>query len=574
MVSGVGISLLFLLALGAVILLGGIVVLVVLLFNPKTRVAGVVLLLIMLLVGAVGAAGLFVAVSGRRSQALRMRAVEMDHAIRQRMEAESRRLEAESERQAPVLEIGPDDQTRVTPGPDAVEEDETPGTAVETEATPPEEDAAETPPETEASAEETETAKGEPDSQDSKDSGASQPDAQPAPAEDQPAPQKPPGSETKPAAQGKPSSPPPAWVGAGPQQTADGYQISIVVGPYTKRSECDAAMPAELQTAVALYIADYLGSKAARRVRLAPVYIRQNVVQQEWEEAVENPLDPKVRVLLEPEEKGPLTQVHLRLLFDRRVNDRIDQQWKQAIVSERLWYVGTGMAALLAVLSVVFAGLKIDQSTDGTCRGRLCFAAAATILAVAGVAWFVLRAAQAPPPPMEMATPHVLPLEPISQAASAHGEGQRGLTALATHSPRWALALPVGGLILLVGLAGLVTLVFSERARAVALVVLAAALIGGLILVLLRTGLHMSVGPAEVLILAVATIYLLLVTWLSRNRWSWALGLIACIVVAVLLTPADLLSTLLVVVPLCVIYTIAVLAWKAGRKDPGTEPQG
>ena len=129
----------------------------------------------------------------------------------------------------------------------------------------------------------------------------------------------------------------------------------------------------------------------------------------------------------------------------------------------------------------------------------------------------------------------------------------------------------VGSPLLLVALAGLVALILSEKTRAAGLVILAAVLLGGLAAGLSAADFPISVGPVELLIVAVATVYILLVTLLSRNRWAWMLGLIACFIAAALFSPADPLSMLLVVVPLCVMYTIAVFAWKAPRKSAGPE---
>ena len=66
------------------------------------------------------------------------------------------------------------------------------------------------------------------------------------------------------------------------------------------------------------------------------------------------------------------------------------------------------------------------------------------------------------------------------------------------------------------------------------------------------------------LIVVVAACYVMLLTVLSKMRWAWTLGFIACFGVAAVMTPADPFSLLLVVMPLCALYTIAVFARRSG----------
>jgi len=84
----------------------------------------------------------------------------------------------------------------------------------------------------------------------------------------------------------------PAWVGAPAQRTGDGYRTSVTVGPYMTRQECERALPAALQTAVAEYVDVFIGPRAARRVRLSPQYVTDHVVRESWEETVTVTLDP------------------------------------------------------------------------------------------------------------------------------------------------------------------------------------------------------------------------------------------------------------------------------------------
>lgn len=427
--------------------------------------------------------------------------------------------------------------------------------AVKPETTPPDDDAPEPATGAETPAEESEAAEDNP-------AAAEKPGTEPATAE------KPPVGEEKPAA---PAPSRPSWVGAEPQQTGDGYRMSILVGPYVRRSECDAALPAELQRAAADYIAHYLSPKAARRVRLSPNYVRDNIVKERWEEKVANPLDPKIRVLLEPEEKGPMTQLHALLQFDHKVNARLDELWQRAIVTERLWYLGTAVVTALALLCVLFTGLKVDLTTGGTCRGRLSVAGVAAVVLVVAGAWMLLECA--PPYPLAPypAAPDPLTIIPSSFSTehASHGRSAAGRVGIGP----WAAILPIG-LFLLAAFAGLMVLILNKKTRAAGLVLLAIAGLGGLVVgSRVFDVFPMSVGPVEVIITAAATLYIILLTVLSRSRWLWILGMLVCFILAALLTPPDPLSMLLIVVLLCVLYTIGVFAWKAGRKSPGAEMQ-
>jgi len=85
-----------------------------------------------------------------------------------------------------------------------------------------------------------------------------------------------------------------------------------------------------------------------------------------------------------------------------------------------------------------------------------------------------------------------------------------------------------------------------------------------------KQGMPIGIGPAEFLVLAVLTGVALLSLMISRRRWRWVLGCVACFVVAMLLTPADPISTAFVAVVLCVVYTLCAMLWR----NPHKRPQG
>jgi len=145
-----------------------------------------------------------------------------------------------------------------------------------------------------------------------------------------------------------PPAPPnkPAWIGRGPQRAGEVYRMSIDVGPYTTRLECDANLPESLQAALDQYVKLCLGQQAAGKVRLPPGELREMLVKEEWEETRQYTV-------------GPMKHLHVLLEFDRQLKNRIEQQWKDTIIAERLWVAGGGVTAALALLFVLFGYLKI-----------------------------------------------------------------------------------------------------------------------------------------------------------------------------------------------------------------------
>ncbi|MGA2031154.1 MAG: hypothetical protein ABSG68_02760 [Thermoguttaceae bacterium] len=168
--------------------------------------------------------------------------------------------------------------------------------------------------------------------------------------------------------------PRPAWVDARPGRVGDAYQMTTVVGPYSTRLECDQELPNYVQAALAGYTEICLGSEAASRVQL-PWEELAPVVKDQWEETVQVSI-------------GPMVQLHVLLDFDRNMQQRVKDQWRQVVVQRRLVYAGVGLAGVLALLALLYGGLRIDHATRGARRSRL--AAAAVVLAAVGVGVWVL----------------------------------------------------------------------------------------------------------------------------------------------------------------------------------------
>jgi len=87
-----------------------------------------------------------------------------------------------------------------------------------------------------------------------------------------------------------------------------------------------------------------------------------------------------------------------------------------------------------------------------------------------------------------------------------------------------------------------------------------------MILLSILLGFMRNVGPVELLLLAGLGGLAIFVAVCAGNRSSWILGVMLCGVIAMVVTPADPVSMLIVLVPLCCVYALALLAWRVLRK--------
>jgi len=453
-----------LLLLGLLVV-GGLVLVVVLLVNPRTRPVGIVLAVLggLLVCGVVAAAGLFW--------------------------GSANYSEAEAHREATMrMERLSEDLPAVAPGEEAVSgpvtEEPTAGTSEPAESAGASEAAAT------VTEEPTEPAAPEPSAGASDAGGGSdEPGAGDMPTEEAGA--EPAASATEPpaAASSEPpaalpgQSPPvrqarPEWVESRPQRVGDGYQMSITVGPYTSRMECDAHLPAALQAAVEEYLSVYLGPNWSGRIRLSADVLQSQLVKDQWEETIQTSV-------------GPMVQLHVLLQFDARFRQTVSTLRDRTIVARRLWLAGTGLGVALAWLALAFAFLRIDEATAGAYRGRLiagCILAAVVVLLVAGA---VLHAAQpvafvverlpavgesrqvAPPVADVLSAPAPSEQLGLARAAQAEAEGDVAYA-------RWSLLAPLAALPLL---AGVVMLLAFRRTRVIGAVLLAVVVVGALLLV-------------------------------------------------------------------------------------------
>lgn len=74
-----------------------------------------------------------------------------------------------------------------------------------------------------------------------------------------------------------------------------------------------------------------------------------------------------------------------------------------------------------------------------------------------------------------------------------------------------------------------------------------------------------GIGFLELALLGLTVVAATLVAYRTSRRW-WVAGFVACVAVAILNTPADPLSTLIVAVQCCTLYGFSAFAWRATGK--------
>lgn len=77
-----------------------------------------------------------------------------------------------------------------------------------------------------------------------------------------------------------------------------------------------------------------------------------------------------------------------------------------------------------------------------------------------------------------------------------------------------------------------------------------------------------TIGALELALLAIVTIGACMITQFVTKRWLWALGFVACVAMAIVNTPADPISTLIVSSQACGLYILSAWAWNAFGRDP------
>jgi hypothetical protein len=169
-----------------------------------------------------------------------------------------------------------------------------------------------------------------------------------------------PAKESVPSPTGDAAHPPaavskrPAWIDAKPDRVDDAFQMAVSVGPYPTRVECDNELPAAVRDALQDYAETHLDHRA-RGIHLPLENLEvlpANVIAETYQETVATSF-------------GPMQQLHARLTLDRRANEWVREQVRQALIVQRLWYVGVGAAGVLVGLAVFWACLRSGMPAHG-----------------------------------------------------------------------------------------------------------------------------------------------------------------------------------------------------------------
>jgi hypothetical protein len=136
----------------------------------------------------------------------------------------------------------------------------------------------------------------------------------------------------------------PDWLKKHGQFNGKEYEIAVKSGLYVTIPECQHALEAAEQQAVHEYLDSYLGEGAADLVNLDARYVRDNLQKKQYTEQVDASI-------------GVMQQMHALLVFDDQARSDFQDRWRQALVTQRLWYVGGAAAAVLAAVASAFGYL-------------------------------------------------------------------------------------------------------------------------------------------------------------------------------------------------------------------------
>jgi hypothetical protein len=143
-----------------------------------------------------------------------------------------------------------------------------------------------------------------------------------------------------------------------------------VTGYGKTEAECVANLDDELEKAFSRYVQRRQGTEDAGEVQFPAGDLRKFIVRSSRDEVESGTL-------------GPIIRNTAVVNFDRA--------YQTFRLSQRLWYVGGGLGAVLLLLSLAYGYLKIDLATGGAYRWRLRLAAATILVGMAAGAAFLSR---------------------------------------------------------------------------------------------------------------------------------------------------------------------------------------
>jgi hypothetical protein len=143
------------------------------------------------------------------------------------------------------------------------------------------------------------------------------------------------------------SEPKPEWLEKRGRYPGVGYRVAVKSGPYVTEGECRRSLEVAVRGAVAEYLDSYLGEGTSALLTIQPQYVRDEIQRDEFHETVQASI-------------GTMQQIHSLLVFDDGVRQHLQEAWREALISRRLWLVGGGAGAVLTLLAAAFGYLRLS----------------------------------------------------------------------------------------------------------------------------------------------------------------------------------------------------------------------
>lgn len=139
----------------------------------------------------------------------------------------------------------------------------------------------------------------------------------------------------------------PDWTNGKEGLVDEGYQKVILVGPYSTDVECDREIPVKLVEATVDYVGSY-NTRLGPQLRITADMLRyeqRHLVRDVHRETINSSV-------------GPMRQIHMRLVFDRKFNSWLDQKLAEIVVARRVNALAIAGAAVIGALAVALVVVR------------------------------------------------------------------------------------------------------------------------------------------------------------------------------------------------------------------------
>lgn len=136
------------------------------------------------------------------------------------------------------------------------------------------------------------------------------------------------------------SGPPPTWMNDKPELVGGVYRVPIHSGQYTEHELCNEALLAKARAELQNYLRQHFGEQVDPRI--VPDSFLAKLIQQRYVE----------------DDRGQ-HEHHALLVFDRGIQQQLEQFRRDAVIGDRLLVAGGSTAGVLGLLSVIWLGLVL-----------------------------------------------------------------------------------------------------------------------------------------------------------------------------------------------------------------------